>query len=336
MRNIAVALVALLLGLEAFCGFALGHSRHLSSEGAEFNYQAAGSDWPETFPGCGGKQQSPINVISTEARRSSKDLTARIINFGSGREVKVQNTGQSVHCSWKDEVSPVVLLPVIDGEVSASIDPLDPKHRSAITSNTNLKKFAFANVQLKQFHFHISSENAINGVLFPMEAHIVATVPKEEVPKCGDDGCTVVFSVLFEISEEDNEFLEPLLEAAPVKAGEEYEVELPEDFTVDFNALVPREKTYYTWKGSLTTPPCTENIVWIMFDHMNTLSVRQLTLLQSKMAAVRNTCQEEALKDDDVEEFMECNNMGDLKNNRALQPLNGRTVSHSTTNPPSR
>ena len=46
-------------------------------------------------------------------------------------------------------------------------------------------------------------------------------VPKEEVSACGDDGCTVVFAILYTISEEDNDFLEPFFESAPNKAGEE-------------------------------------------------------------------------------------------------------------------
>lgn len=59
------------------------------------------------------------------------------------------------------------------------------------------------------------------GVIYPMEAHLVAKVPKREIEACGDDGCIVVFAVLFQISEEDNDFLEPFFEAAPEKAGEE-------------------------------------------------------------------------------------------------------------------
>lgn len=330
MRSIAVIVFSVILGLEAFGCFACGPTgRDLLSEGNRFNYQMAGSNWPEEFPHCGGDQQSPINVDTTVIEESFRDLTARILSFGKGENVKVQNVGQSVLVSWETAEPAAVLLPVIDGKVSGAVDPLDPNHDNSfeIPQNFSVQSFSFANVEVQQFHFHISSENAIDGVIYPMEAHLVAKVPKREIEACGDDGCIVVFAVLFQISEEDNDFLEPFFEAAPEKAGEEFEEELPEFFILDLNDLIPAKKSYYTWKGSFTTPPCTEGVLWILFDSMNTVSARQLTLLQSKMAAVRRTCQEEA--DGNIDAFRECNDIGDLKNNRAVQPLNGRLVSHA-------
>lgn len=332
MRSIAVALYSVILALQGFGCFACGPTgRDLLSEGNSFNYQMGGADWPEEFHDCGGDQQSPINIDTKAIKESFKDLTARILDFGKGERVKVMNTGQSVHVSWETAQPAAVLLPVIDGKVSGAIDPLDPNHDNSfdIPRNFSVQRFSFANVELLQFHFHISSENAIDGLLYPMEAHLVAKVPKEEVEACGDDGCIVVFATLFEISEKDNDFLEPFFEAAPEKAGEEYEEELPEHFILNLNDLIPAKKTYYTWEGSFTTPPCTEGILWILFDTMSTVSARQLTLLQSKMAAVRRTCQEEAEKDGSVDLFKACNDVGDLKNNRVLQPINGRRVGHA-------
>lgn len=49
----------------------------------------------------------------------------------------------------------------------------------------------------------------------------MAKVPKDEVLECGDDACIVVFAVLYKLAEEDNDFLEPFLEAAPEALGEE-------------------------------------------------------------------------------------------------------------------
>lgn len=307
--------------------------RQLLNTGGKYNYQAAGSDWSEAFPECSGDRQSPINIDTEVVKTYPRDLTARIITFGRGDHVRVQNNGHSVVVLWDQADPPSILLPIVDGKPYGSIDPLDQDHDNNVdnASEVATQRFSFANVELLQFHFHISSENALDGVLYPMEAHIVAKVPKDEVLECGDDACIVVFAVLYKLAEEDNDFLEPFLEAAPEALGEEHEEAFPSYFAFNLDDMVPDEKSYYTWIGSFTTPPCTEGVMWILFDTVGTLSTRQLTLLQSRMGGARNECQRQMIEDgeEDMEEFMEeCNFIGDLKNNRELQPLNGREVSH--------
>lgn len=231
---------------------------------------------------------------------------------------------------WDEVVAHKLLLPVVGGEVTASIDPIDqdPEDAFEIPENGTFQTFSFADATLLQFHFHISSENSVDGHIFPMEVHIVTKVPKEEVPECGDSGCIVVFGILYETSDEDNEFLEPIMEAAPDHAGPDYVHQLPDNFTLNLNDLIPEAKSYYTWKGSFTTPPCTEGVLWILFDTPSNVSTRQVSLLQNKMALVRNTCQKEAEEEGSLEKFKECNFIGDLKNNRGTQRLNGRHVTH--------
>lgn len=339
MRRIVAVLLPVVVALQAHCGFGCGPlGRHLLSGGAEFNYQKSGSDWAERFPNCQGEQQSPININTTGVQTSFRHLTGRLENFGKGNGVRVKNTGQAVQVRWNTTEPPVLLLPVVDGHVSGSIDPLNPAPVGSfdINEEPSTRRFGFANVVLEQFHFHLSSENAIDGVLYPMEAHIVGKIPKEEVDSCGDEGCIVVFAIVYKISEEDNDFLQPFLGIAPEGAGEEFEQEFPEYFVVNFNKMIPEEKSYYTWKGSFTTPPCTEGVTWVLFDSKSTVSSRQLTLLESRMAAVRNTCLEHAEKGTNLTSIEECNNIGDLKNNRALQPLNGRVVYHVTSAPTAR
>lgn len=309
--------------------------RQLLSGDNKYNYQAAGSDWYENFPECKGGLQSPININTEAVQTYLRDITARIITFGKGDHVKVQNTGHSILVKWDQSEPPSVLLPIVDGQPYGSIDPLDRDHDMSLDNVTTAsgQRFSFANVELLQFHFHISSENAMDGVLYPMEAHIVTRVTGDEVPECGSDGCLVVFAILYKISEEDNDFLEPFFEAAPAGLGEENAEEFPAYFAINFDDMLPPERGYYTWQGSFTTPPCTEGVLWIMFDNVSMVSTRQLTLLQSKMAAVRKDCmqhfQEEGEEGENLASIMEeCDFLGDLKNNRELQPLNGREVSH--------
>ena len=59
----------------------------------------------------------------------------------------------------------------------------------------------------------------------------------------------------------------------------QFEEELPADLVLNFNDMIPEKKSYYTWLGSFTTPPCTEGVTWILFDNMNTVSARQVNYL---------------------------------------------------------
>jgi len=303
--------------------------RHLLQEEVEdrrYNYQHAGTDWPDQYPECGGSAQSPINIDTSDVEDSNfQEVTARFDSFGVGRKVSVLNTGQAVEVTWEESDKVAVFMPVVGDIIAAAVDPLDPNHDDKLDLTDN-GTFSYHKVELKQFHFHISSENAIDGLLYPMEAHLVTQITGDEVPACGERGCTVVFAILFKLDEDVNFFLEPFLDAAPERHGHEFMNPLPEGFDIDFDELIPNKRSFYTWTGSFTTPPCTEGVTWVLFDHFGKISQGQLTLLQSKMSAARETCKEEA--HGDVEKMEECAYTGDLKNNRAVQPLNSRRVVH--------
>jgi len=291
--------------------------------GARFNYASAGTDWHDEFPDCGLNAQSPINIVTADAAESTAiELHTRFGSFGVGKNVKVLNKGQSVEVTWDEAVDTSVLLPVVGDVVAAAVDPLDPRHEGTLDLS-NSASFSFANIEPLQFHMHISSENAIDGLLFPLEAHLVARVSH---PVCGEGGCIVVFATLFKISESVNFFLEPFIEAAPERAGEKHAVEMVEGFEVVLDELFPSNMSFYTWQGSFTTPPCTEGVTWLLFDNIGEVSQGQLAMLQSKMGAVRETCMEEA--GGNVQRLEDCMYIGDLKNNRPLQPLNSRRVDH--------
>lgn len=326
--------------------------RRLLSGDSSFNYLEAGEDWVYDFPDCAGQEQSPINVVTDDVEVALSEVTARFSTFGTGRNVKVMNEGQAIKVEWEQYEEPVVQLPVSGGEVAGAIDPfasITSEVQTSVTRSvrtgsgtqtdtrlpsvqitTSQPQFSFARVQPIQFHFHISSENAVDGMLAPMEAHLVSIVPKSEVPECGDDGCVVVFATLFKVDDQDkdNAFLEDVLEAVPTQAGKEHAEKFPADFEIKLDDLMPEEKSYYTWAGSFTTPPCTEGVTWIMFENFMTMSSKQLSEVQRKMGSVRTTCQEEAESANNFEEFLKCNYIGDLKNNRAVQPLHGRVVKY--------
>lgn len=126
---------------------------------------------------------------------------------------------------------------------------------------------------LQEFHFHTPSEHTVEGRSFDAEAHFVHE---------GDDGTPAVLAVLIEAGD-----------AHPSMR------QLFDGDAVDPERLLPEERSYYIYTGSLTTPPCTEGVRWVVLQEPVEWSRAQIERLE-----------------------------GD-ETNRPVQPLNGRTVAAS-------
>ena len=102
------------------------------------------------------------------------------------------------------------------------------------------------NFNLVQIHFHEPSEHTINGVRYPIEIHLVHQSKEKYY---------TVLSV-FGIEGEKSKTMEEMESFLPLKKGEEKEIEK----AFDLSRLFPENKSYYSYGGSLTTPPCTETV----------------------------------------------------------------------------
>ncbi len=116
--------------------------------------------------------------------------------------------------------------------------------------------------ELKQFHFHSPSENTINGESFPMESHFV---------HAAKDGSLAVIAVMYKVGAE-NEGMKKLWKQMPAKAGDKS----PMASQVKADELLPQNRDYYRFNGSLTTPPCTEGVVWLVMKTPMTVSQEQV------------------------------------------------------------
>ncbi|MGL4725988.1 MAG: carbonic anhydrase [Scandinavium sp.] len=137
---------------------------------------------------------------------------------------------------------------------------------------------------LNQFHFHSPSENEINGQHFPLEMHLVYKT---------DSGNLAVLAVMFKTGSE-NKALANLWQYLPVKEGEESALSQP----VQVKELLPSELNHYRFSGSLTTPPCTEGVAWMVFE-------KQLQASEQQIHRFKTIIHD---------------------NNRPVQPINGRVV----------
>lgn len=142
--------------------------------------------------------------------------------------------------------------------------------------------------ELKQFHFHAPSENHINGKSFPMEMHLVHKTAEGEV---------AVVALMFAPTPRhvNNVFIDKLWANMPKKSGDSNTL----DPALNVGELLPKNRDYYRFEGSLTTPPCSEGLHWLVLKNPVPLSKAQWKYF----AKIIGT-----------------------PNNRPIQALNGRVV----------
>lgn len=145
---------------------------------------------------------------------------------------------------------------------------------------------------LVQFHFHAHSEHALAGQFAPLEVHLVHKNAK---------GGLAVVGVLLNAGAENPSYA-AVLNNLPAEESEAHTVS---GATVDANQLLPSERTYWRYNGSLTTPPCSEGVQWLVMNTPVELSAAQI----GAYTAIYNA------------------------NARPLQPLNARTFVLSLTLP---
>ena len=139
--------------------------------------------------------------------------------------------------------------------------------------------------ELKQYHFHAPSENHINGKSYPMEAHLVHADENDNL---------AVIAVMF-VEGKANQSIANAWPHMPEKASEKRSL----SSAVSAEGILPSSQDYYRFNGSLTTPPCSEGVWWLVMKEPVTASKEQ------------------------IEKFSQV--MGH-PNNRPLQPLNARPV----------
>ncbi|HSL45070.1 MAG TPA: carbonic anhydrase family protein [Anaerolineales bacterium] len=143
---------------------------------------------------------------------------------------------------------------------------------------------------VRQFHYHAPSEHTLNGEFFPAELHLVHQ---------SAEGSLAVVGILLQEGNE-NAAYEPFIRNLPAEETEARDAGV----TVDAMDLLPAQKTTFRYSGSLTTPPCTEEVNWLLITTPVELSAEQLEALGSIFEG---------------------------GNNRPVQPLHGRMLVEDNT-----
>ena len=119
--------------------------------------------------------------------------------------------------------------------------------------------------KLLQFHFHHPSEERINQKVFSMVAHLVHR---------NAEGQLAVVAVLLDPGTA-NSLINKVWTYMPLDAGDK--VRMPAGL-LDLSELLPKDQRYYQFLGSLTTPPCTEGVLWLVLKQPTTVSPEQIKL----------------------------------------------------------
>ena len=142
---------------------------------------------------------------------------------------------------------------------------IDNGHTIQVDVGENAITLTGKTYELVQFHFHRPSEEKVNGQRFDMVAHLVHK---------SDDGQLAVVAVLLERGVE-NPFIQTIWNNLPLERNAPVQ---PPEAMLDLANLLPSSRNYYTYMGSLTTPPCSEGVLWLVMKQPVQVSTEQISI----------------------------------------------------------
>lgn len=212
--------------------------------------------WCENFPIANGPRQSPIDIIPKGASYDSS-LQPLILKYDPSTSMDILNNGHSFQVTFADDVDSSILK---GGPISGIY-------------------------RLKQFHFHWGdrddkgSEHTVNGKCYPAELHLVhwnTAYSSFGEAASKPDGLAVV-GVFLEIGT-DNSGLQRILEVMNAIQCKGQQTTFP---NFDPRVLLPTSLNYWTYPGSLTTPPLLESVTWIVCKEPISVSPAQMERFRS-------------------------------------------------------
>ncbi|XP_038129622.1 carbonic anhydrase 4a [Cyprinodon tularosa] len=241
--------------------------------------------WNHANQDCGGQFQSPINIVTRKTVKDETLIPLQFKNYQQTFRSSIKNNGHSVQVG-------------ISHTATISGGGLPDTYKAV------------------QFHLHwgkdgrLGSEHTIDGEQYPMELHIVHMKSRyaDLTTALRDQNGVAVLGFFYEESKSTNRKYDSIINALQSIKAANGNTSLP---PISLAQLIPPEHnmtSFYRYKGSLTTPGCTEAVVWTVFENPIPLSKEQLRAF-SKV------------------QFHDGKPMVD--NFRPVQPLNGRQVFRS-------
>ncbi|XP_065605503.1 receptor-type tyrosine-protein phosphatase gamma [Cyrtonyx montezumae] len=250
--------------------------------------------WVTSSEKCGGSHQSPIDIVDHQAHVGDEYQELQLDGFDneSSNKTWMKNTGKTVAILLKDDY-------FVSG--------------AGLPGRFKAEKVEF---HWGQSNGSAGSEHSINGKRFPVEMQIYFYNP-DDFDSFGtavlENRVVGAMAVFFQVSQRDNSALDPIIHG--LKGVVHHEKETFLDPFVLRDLLPTSLGSYYRYAGSLTTPPCSEIVEWIVFRKPVPISYHQLEAFYS----IFTTEQQDHVKSVEY-----------LRNNfRPQQSLNNRKVSKS-------
>lgn len=247
------------------------------------------SEWSEHFPDCGGSSQSPVNVVTCQTQYDPTLTPVTPLGYSqhNHQPFTVLNTGHTV----------VVQLPEWMGLGGLP--------------------WLFSAAQL-HLHWgsggpsHGGSEHTIDGLSSEAELHIVhynaELFPNISAAMRQKNGLAVL-GILIEAGDETNPAFNNIISYLSRIRYAEQKTLIP---GFDISSLLPKDLArYYRYNGSLTTPPCYQEVIWTVFYEKVKISKTQLLKLETILYSSKSEEMDRMLLQD---------------NYRATQPLNNRVI----------
>ncbi|XP_050985460.1 carbonic anhydrase 4b [Labeo rohita] len=241
--------------LAVLCSFASSAEWCYQSQSKNASHTCVGpDDWESVASACGRSKQSPINIVTKQVVFDSRLTPVQFTGYQETVNTVITNNGHTVQVKLPDK---------------------------ATISGANLG----ANYKAQQLHLHWGknggpgSEHTIDGEKYPMELHIVHIKEKynsvEEA--VGDPSGVAVLGFFYEESTNANNKYDGIINSLKNITHPGTNVTLPA-VSLDMLILPHTElERYFRYQGSLTTPGCSEAVVWTVFEKPIPLSKQQLS-----------------------------------------------------------
>lgn len=126
----------------------------------------------------------------------------------------------------------------------------------------------------KQAHFHTPSEHQIDGMTFPMEMHFVSEGKKHD----NENPEYLVIAAFFKMGEE-NPFINGFIDKIPSHENDTINLADTPIYIDDLIGPINPDRKYYYYQGSLTTPPYTETVNWMILREIIEASPEQIRII---------------------------------------------------------